>query len=91
MKDARKIKNMPTTTSGDSREENEAVLRKKQCKQVLEKYRCRSCEGAAYINCVRVQGLSSIWAPMWRPFLHQQNNNIINIINIKHPLRGVFN
>lgn len=54
MKDARKIKNMSTTTSGDGREENEAVLRKKQCKQVLEEYRRRSCECTAYINCVRV-------------------------------------
>lgn len=54
MKDARKIKNMPTTTSGDSREDNEAVLRKKQCKQVLEEYRRRSCECTTYINCARV-------------------------------------
>lgn len=54
MKIARGIKKMLTTTSGDSRKEYEAVLRKRQCKKVWEGYRRRSCEGTAYINCVRV-------------------------------------
>lgn len=54
MKIARGIKKMLTATSGDSRKEYEAALRKRQCKKVWEGYQLRSCEGTAYINCIRV-------------------------------------